>query len=69
MMTSLNVTKQITDAIKEQASDDELLEKFLLELFRWELSTKGAFQFKDSYRQMVKQYCSEWTVDKCESNG
>jgi hypothetical protein len=59
-MPSTNIAKQISEVIKEQASNDESLQQFILAILKWELSTKGAFQFKENYRQMIKQYSSKW---------
>jgi hypothetical protein len=58
-MPSMNITKQISETIKEQASNDEPLQEFIMAILNWELSTKGAFQFKENYRQMIKQYSSK----------
>jgi hypothetical protein len=55
----MNITKQISETIKEQASNDEPLQEFIMAILKWELSTKGAFQFKENYRQMIKQYSSK----------
>jgi len=55
-MPSMNITKRISETIKEQATNDEPLQEFIMAIFKWELSTKGAFQFKDNYRQMIKNY-------------
>ena len=63
-MPSINIAKQISETIKEQASNDDLLQEFILAIFKWELSTKGAFQFKENYRQMIKQYSSKWGGEK-----
>ena len=63
-MTSTNITKQISETIKEQTSNDEPLQEFILSVLKWELSTKGAFQFKENYRQMIKQYSSRWEGEK-----
>ena len=61
-MQSMNITKQISETIKEQASNDEPLQEFILAILKWELGTKGAFQFKENYKQMIKQYSSRWEV-------
>ena len=42
-MTSINIAKQISQIIKEQASNDEPLQEFILGILSWELNTKGAF--------------------------
>ena len=63
-MPSTNIAKQISETIKEQASNDEPLQEFILAILKWELSTKGAFQFKENYRQMIKQYSSKWGGEK-----
>ena len=63
-MPGMNIAKQISETIKEQAPNDELLQEFILEIFKWESGTKGAFQFKENYRQMIKQYSSKWEVGK-----
>ncbi len=63
-MPSINIAKQISETIKEQASNDDLLQEFILAILKWELSTKGSFQFKENYRQMIKQYSSKWGGEK-----
>ena len=63
-MPSMNIAKQISETIKEQASNDESLQEFIIAILKWELSTKGTFQFKENYRQMIKQYSSKWEVEK-----
>ena len=63
-MPSLNITKQISEAIKEQASNDDSLQEFVQAILKWELGTKGAFQFKENYRQMIKRYSSNWEGEK-----
>jgi hypothetical protein len=63
-MPSMNIAKQISETIKEQASNDESLKEFILAILKWELSTKGTFQFKENYRQMIKQYSSKWEAEK-----
>jgi hypothetical protein len=55
----MNIAKQISETIKEQASNDEPLQEFIMAILKWELSTKGVFQFKENYRQMIKQYSSK----------
>ena len=63
-MSSMNIAKQISETIKEQTSNDEPLQEFILSVLKWELGTKGAFQFKENYRQMIKQYSSRWDGEK-----
>ena len=63
-MSSMSIAKQISETIKEQTSNDEPLQEFILSVLKWELGTKGAFQFKENYRQMIKQYSSRWEDEK-----
>ena len=63
-MPGMNIAKQISETIKEQTPNDELLQEFILAIFKWESSTKGTFQFKENYRQMIKQYSSKWEDKK-----
>ena len=62
-MTTINITKQIVETIKENSQDDEPLQEFITAILNWELSTKGSYQFKETYRQMIKQFCSKWGQD------
>ena len=61
-MPRMSITKHISECIKEKAASDKPIQEFIMELLRWELSTKGAYQFKDNYRQMIKNYSSRWEV-------
>ena len=63
-MSSMNIAKQISETIKEQTPNDEPLQEFILSVLKWELGTKGAFQFKENYRQMIKQYSSRREDEK-----
>ena len=58
-MPTTNIAKRIIDTIKEQSKDDERIQEFILAVLQWELGTKGAYQFKDNYRHMIKSYSSK----------
>lgn len=64
-MPTMNIVQQISEIIKEQAPNDvEPLREFILAILKWELGTKGGFQFKENYKQMIKLYSSKWGGEK-----
>lgn len=55
-MPNTNISKQIIDTIREKTHNSELLKKFIVVLYNWESGSKGAYQFKDTYKHMLKEY-------------
>ncbi len=55
--------KQILDTIRQRAGNNKPLLDCLLELYKWELNSKG-YQFKEKYRQAVIEFSREVESDE-----
>lgn len=55
-MPYTSTTKQIIETIREKSHNSEPLKEFLVQLFTWELKSKGSYIFKETYKQMIKSY-------------
>jgi len=63
-MPTTNIAKQIYETIRERAPNDPPLQEFISAILKWELDSKGTFQFKENYRQRIRLYASKWGGDK-----
>jgi len=63
-MPTTNIAKRIVDTIRAQSKDEEQIQEFILAILQWEMGTKGAYQFKDNYRHLIKTHSSKWGDEK-----
>jgi hypothetical protein len=61
-MSDSRINPRILDGIREH-SDDQTISEFLVGLILEEADHPGQWQWRETYKRMVEQYCEKWGAD------
>lgn len=56
----LDTDKQVIDVIKGKTTDDKILQEFLIALHNYEIQRRGAWMYKEVYKQRIRKHSQEW---------
>jgi hypothetical protein len=59
-MNNIKINEQILDGIRENCTDDRVIEEFLTELIYEEAEHPGQWWWKDTYKKIIEKYSPNW---------